>query len=131
MDIKPGDLVFLTQEYESYVYERNPKLKLSLVNRLAKLEDIIDWDSPKGVKIKELRLKSGKWKDLPLEDNRYIFSVYYHDVDGRNGKQGVIERGVPLFSKDPKTGMAFFTKVPEWVYKELARKCETFEVVDK
>ena len=77
MDIKPGDLVFLTQEYESYIYARNPKMKLSLVNRIAKLEEILDWDSPKGKKIKELREKSGRWKDLPLEDNKYIFSIYY------------------------------------------------------
>ena len=131
MDFKPGDLFFLTQEYENYVYARNPKLKLSLVNRLAKLEEILDWDSYKGKKIKELREKSGKWKDLPLEDNRYIFSIFYHDVDGRNSQKGVIERGVPLFSKDPKTGAPFFVKVPEWLYKEIIKKCEIFDVQDK
>ena len=131
MDIKPGDLVFLTQEYESYIYERNPKLKIGMVNRLAKLEDIIDWDSPKGKKIKELRLKTNKWKDLPLEDCRYLFSVYYHDIEGRDGKSGVAERGVCLFNKNPKTGAPFFVKVPDWIYREINKKCETFTVQDK
>lgn len=131
MNVKPGDLFFLTQEYESYVYARNPKLKLSLVNRLAKLEEILDFSSPKGKKIKELREKSGKWKDLPIEDNKYIFSIYYHDVDGRNSQKGVIERGVPMFSKDPKTGAPFFIPVPDWLYRELIKKCEVFEVQDK
>ena len=127
----PGDLFFLTQEYESYVYARNPKLKLSLVNRLAKLEEVIDWNSLKGKKIKALREQSGKWKGLPLEDNRYIFSIYYHDIDGRNDQKGVIERGVPLFSKDPKTEAPFFVKVPDWLFKEIIKKCENFDVQDR
>jgi len=131
MDLKPGDLVFLTQDYESYLYSRNPSLKLSIVNRIAKLEDIIDWNSDKGKKIKNLREKSGKWKDLPLEDSKYIFSVYYHDLEGRNGEVGVVERGMPMFSKDPKTGAPFFLKIPDWIFKEIMRKCETFEIQDK
>jgi len=131
MDVKPGDLVFLTQEYESYIYARNPKLKLSMVNRIAKLEEVIDWDSPKGKKLKDLREKSGKWKDLPLEDNKYIFSVYYYDLEGRGGKSGVAERGVPMFSKDPKSGAPFFVKIPDWIFKEILRKCETFEIQDR
>ena len=131
MDLKPGDLVFLTQDYESYLYSRNPSLKLSIVNRIAKLEDIIDWNSDKGKKIKNLREKSGKWKDLPLEDSKYIFSVYYHDLEGRNGEVGVVERCMPMFSKDPKTGAPFFLKIPDWIFKEIMRKCETFEIQDK
>ena len=129
-DLKPGDLVFLTQDYEKYVFERNPGIRVSLVNRIAKLEQIIDWDSPSGKKIKELRLKTGKWKDLPLEDNKYIFSVYYHEVQGRDGQKGVTERGVPMFSKDPKSGDPFFVKIPDWIYKNIQKKCESFEVRD-
>jgi|GEM_PF-6639347 len=127
-NVSPGDLVFLTQAYERYMYERNPHLRISFVNRIAKLEDIIDWESERGQKIKKARLESGKWKDLPLEDNKYIFSIYYHELVGRNGKFGVIERGVPLFSKDPKTGEAFFVKIPSWIYHEMQQKCETFDV---
>jgi hypothetical protein len=129
-DIKPGDLVFLTQDYENYVYTRNPKMSIGLVNRLAKLEEIIDWNSPKGQKIKEFRVQSGKWKDLPLEDNKYIFSIYYHDIIGRNDKAGIIEPE-PMFSKDPKTGAPFFVKVPDWIYQEILKKCKTFEVEHK
>lgn len=128
MDVKEGDLVFLTQAYEKFMYERNPRLRASLVNRLAKLEEIIDWKSPKGRKIKEARIKSGKWKGLPLEDNRYIFSVFYPDLIGRGGQKGVISRGVPLFSKDPVTGEPFFQKVPDWFYREITQQCERFDV---
>lgn len=126
--IKPGDLVFLTQAYEKYMFEKNSKLKFSLVNRLAKLEEIIDWDSSKGKYIKEQRLKSGKWNNLPIEDNKYIFSIYYHDLKGRKGQAGVAERGVPMFSKNPESGEPFFIKVPDWIYREVVKKCETFNV---
>ena len=128
MDIQPGTLVFLTQAYEQYVFERNPKLKVALVNRLAKLEEIIDWSTEKGKRIKQARLKSGKWTDLPLEDNRYVFSIYYHDIVGRDGKKGVVERGMPLFSKHPNTGEPFFVPVPGWIYREMVKKCESFDV---
>ena len=127
-DIKPGDLLFLTRAFEDYFRQRNPSSKISLVNRIAKLEEIIDWASDKGLKIKKAREDSGKWKDLPIEDNKYIVSIYYHDLVGRNKEKGVVERGVPMFRCNPKTGAPFFEKVPEWIYKEIIRKCETFEV---
>lgn len=128
-EIKVGDLVFLTQDYEKYVFERNSTIKVSSVNRIAKLEQIIDWESPAGKKIKEARVGSGKWEGLPLEDSKYIFSVYYHELIGRGGQKGVVARGVPLFSKDPKSGAPFFIKIPDWIYKEIQRKCVTFDVV--
>jgi hypothetical protein len=130
-EFKPGDLFFLTNAYQDYVFQRTGRLKVSMVNRIAKLEQIIDWGSETGKKIKDARLKTGKWKDLPLEDNKYIFSVYYHDLKGRNNQTGVVERGVPLFSKDPKTGSPFFVKIPDWIFKEIQKKCVTFEVQDK
>lgn len=129
MDVKVGDLVFLTEAYENFIMSHNPLLRVSLVNRLAKVEDIIDWDSDKGKRIKEARLKTGKWDNLPLEDCRYILSVFYHDLEGRNGKKGVIERGVCLFSVDPKTKKSFFQKVPDWVYQEIMKKAVQFEVL--
>jgi hypothetical protein len=137
--MKAGDLVFLTQEYENYVYERNPRMtipteyrpgNIKLVNRLAKIEEIIDWSSPNGIKIKEKRIKSGKWRDLPLEDCKYMVSVYYHDLKGRNGEQGVAQRGQPMFAKHPVTGAPFFVKVPDWIYGEIKKKCETFDIQD-
>ena len=137
--IKAGDLVFLTQDYENYIYERNPRMTIptehrpagiKLVNRLAKIEEIIDWDAPKGQKLLELRKKSGKWKDLPIMDCKYIVSVYYHDLKGRNGENGVAERGQPMFSHDPVTGVPFFVQVPDWVLKEILKKCETFDIQD-
>jgi len=136
-EIKAGDLVFLTQEYEDYVYKRNPKLtvpteyrpsNVRFTNRLAKIEEIIDWNSPKGMKILELRKKSGKWINKPVEDCKYMVSVYYHDMKGRKGEQGVAVRGQPMYSRDPDTNAPFFVKVPDWIFREIAKKCETFEI---
>lgn len=128
MDMKPGDLVILTKAYENYVLKTHPGLRVSLANRLAKLEEIIDWDSDKGKKIKELRLKSGNWKDLPLEDNRYMVSIFFPELMGRKGQRGVVQRGQPMFSRDPETEAPFFIPVPGWMYREIAKKCEEFDV---
>lgn len=128
MAFAAGDLVILTQAYEEYMFNKNQDLSVSLVNRLAKIEEIIDWNSKKGKIIKAAREKSGKWKGLPIEDNRYILSIYYHDLIGRNKKRGVIQRGVPMFSCSPKNGAPFFEEVPDWMYREIAKKCETFTV---
>ena len=127
-DIKSGDLLFLTEAFNDYIHEKHPSSKVVLTYRLAKLEEIIDWDSNKGKKIKPARVLSGKWKDLPLEENKYIISVYYHDLVGRKGENGVAERGVAMFRFHPKTGAPFFERVPDWIYKEIMKKCETFDV---
>lgn len=124
----PGDLLFLTVSYDRYLRNKHPDLKVSMVNRLAKLESIIDWDSPKGQLIYGLRVKSGKWNKLPIKDNKYILSVYYHDVQGKKGQVGTIERGVPMFGCNPKTKAPFFHKVPDWIYGEIMKQCEDFDV---
>jgi hypothetical protein len=127
-DLKPGDLLFLTKAFEDYFREKHPESKIYLINRLAKLEEIIDWNTPKGQQIKQARLTSGKWKDLPLEENRYIVSIYYHDIAGRQAQKGVAERGVAMFRCHPVTGQTFFEKVPDWIYREILKQCETFGI---
>ena len=126
--LNPGDLVYLTGAYEKYMYEKHPNLKISLVNRLAKLEEIIDWESEKGEKIKKAREMSGKWDDLPLEESKYILSIFYPDFRGRKGELGVIERGVSIFKNHPETGYSLFEKLPDWMYREIKKKCESFDV---
>ena len=128
MDLKPGDLLFITSAFEKYFRKRNPTSKVILVNRIAKLEEIIDWGSEKGQKIKQARLMSGKWKDLVIEDNKYIVSIYYHDLIGRKGQRGVAERGVAMFRYDPETKAPFFEKIPDWIYREIIKNCEIFKV---
>jgi len=127
-DLKVGDLLFLTSFYEHYIKEKYPNTKLCLINRLAKLEEIIDWETSKGRFIKQARVKSGKWKNLPIEDNKYIVSIYYHDLIGRKGEKGVVERGVPMFRFHPETKKPFFEKVPDWIYPEIMKQCESFGV---
>jgi len=128
---KSGDLVFLTKAFDDYFHKKNPSSKISLINRLAKIEEIIDWNSEKGIKIKEARIVSGKWSNLNLEDSKYILSIFYHDLAGRKGQLGVAERGVPMFQSHPETGEQFFVKVPDWVFKEIQKKCESFDVQPK
>jgi hypothetical protein len=127
-DLLPGDLLFLTGFFHDYVLEKNLGLNLVLTNRLAKLEEIIDWDSNKGKAIKKYRELSGKWKDLPIEENKYIVSIFHHDLIGRKGQSGVVERCLPMFRYHPKTRKPFFEKVPDWIYKEIMKKCVTFEI---
>lgn len=127
-DIKPGDLVFLTSAFENYMYEKYPKITIPFVNRLAKVEEIIDWESEKGKKIKKAREMSGKWKNLSIEENKYILSIYYHDLKGKKGESGIVERGVSMFRFHPKTNHVFFEKVPGWIFKLIKEKCEIFDV---
>jgi hypothetical protein len=94
------------------------------------LEEIIDWESEKGQNIKKVRESNEKWKNLPLEDNKYILSVYYHDIKGRKGESGVVERG-SFFRYHPKTKKPFFVKVPDWIYKNIRANCDSFEVIIK
>ena len=128
MDVLAGDLVCLTRAYEDHVKRSNPFTGTHFENRIAKIEEIIDWGSDKGKILKEARLKTGKWVNLPLEDNKYILSVYYPELIGRKGEKGVIERGVASFSKDPDTGALFFIKLPDWMFREIAAKCRELNI---
>ena len=130
-DIQPGDLVFLTKSYDDYFHRKHPEAKIFLVNRIARLEEIIDWESPKGQKIKQARVLSGKWRDLSIEENRYILSIYYHELVGRKGQKGVAERGISMFRFHPQTKEALFEKIPDWIYKEIMKKCEEFKIEDQ
>ena len=132
-NFKAGEMVVLTAAYERHLMAANPLLRYTMSNRLAKIEEIFDWESPKGKKIKAARLKTNaaKWSKLPLEDCRYVLSIYYPELKGRQGQNGVAERGMPSFSKDPETGEAYFIKVPEWMVKEIQAPCMTFDVKDK
>lgn len=129
VEFKPGDLIFLTRNYNEYFHSKKRVSDIVLTNRLAKIEEIIDWNSDKGKKIKAARIESGKWADLSLEDCRYLISIYYPELKGRKGQLGVVERGVPMFQCNPKTGQAFFEKIPDWLFKEILKKCEAFEIV--
>jgi hypothetical protein len=130
-EFKPGDLVFLTKAYEDYFRQRNPTaVHIFLTNRLAKIEKIIDWESEDGKKIKKARIDSGKWEGLPLEDSRYLLSIYFHDLVGRKGQQGVVSKEC-LFKEDPQKKEAFFVKVPNSILKEIIKKCEKFEIKSK
>ena len=128
MALSAGDLIYLTRAYEDHIRRSNPFMSARLENRIAKVEEIIDWESEKGKKIKEARLKTGKWNNFPLEDNKYILSVYYPELLGRKGEKGVIERGVSSFSKDPTTGAPFFDVLPEWMFKEMSAKCKELNI---
>ena len=139
MAISAGDLVHLTKAYEAYLKSKHPFMSVQLENRIAKIEEIIDWGSEKGQKIKAARIKTQKWGKLPLEDNKYILSVYYPELQGRSGQRGVIDRGVPSFSKDPKSGAAFFSKIseisedflselPGWMSKDIKARCKELKI---
>ena len=33
-----------------------------------------------------------------------------------------------MFRYDPATGKPFFEKIPDWIYREMMKKCESFTV---
>ena len=126
-EVKSGDLLILTKEFDDYVRKRYVYVA-DMANRIAKLNQIIDWDSPTGIALKMAREKSGKWKDLCIEDNKYIVSIYYPELPGRKGEKGVIEHGKPMFRYHPETKKPFFLPIPDWMKKDILRECETITV---
>jgi hypothetical protein len=128
MPVKDGDLVYLTKAFDVYMHRKHSAITTRFENCLAKVEEILDWGSDKGQKIKAARLKTGKWANLPMEDCKYILSIYHMDLIGRGGQHGLIERGVPVFSKHPETREPFFEKVPDWFYKEVMKKCISLDI---
>jgi len=128
--IVPGDLVFFTVVYDIWLHKRNPTHHHVMANRLARLEQIIDWDSETGKVIAEARKSHMRsWVGLDPLQCKYIFTVYYPELPGRDGKSGAIACGVPMFAEHPVSKKPFFIPVPEWLSKQLIKPLDQFKAV--
>jgi len=125
-----GKLVFLTSHVEVWLKQINPKFKIPMANRIAKVVKVFDWGSKEGKFLLKEREKTGKWSKLKPEDFKYVLRIYYPDLI-KDKKQGfTAEEVLPQYY--PGTQMLLFDLVPDWMLEHLQKaEKDIFKVVEK
>lgn len=114
-EYSPGDLVYITPAGHEWMTrtQKYKSSKLVLVGRTAVIQDVYDWESPRGKEVLKHREENGKWAGLNSLDFKYILLLLFPEVP-HEGKQGVgipdvmpelhprMEGNPPLFEHYPK-----------------------------
>lgn len=124
-----GKLVYLTLFYEKWIREVHPEFNIPMVNRLAKVVKVIDWDTDEGRLILNERKRNGKWDKLKSEDYRFVLNIYYQEL-AQTRKNIAIAEMMPRYYPDSKNEL--FRILPESMITGLLKKEQNaFKVVKK
>ena len=128
--LKVGNLVYLTIHYDKWLRERNANFNIPMVNRIAKIIKIFDWDSDEGQLLLAVRDKSGKWGDLDSKDFKYVIKIFYPDLIYGDKNGYAAEELVPKYY--PKTDNPMFGKIPINVLNVIVKaQKEAFKITKK
>lgn len=124
-----GKLVYLTLFYEKWIREVHPEFNIPMVNRLAKVVKVLDWDTDEGKLILSERKRNGKWDKFKSEDYRFVLNIYYQEL-APSRKNIAIAEMVPRYYPDSKNEL--FKILPESIITGLLKKEQNaFKVVKK
>lgn len=113
-------LVFLTVHTDIWFREINPQFNIPMVNRIAKIIKIFDWETEEGKLLLSERKKLEKWGNLDSEDFKYVLKIYFPELKYK-GKIGFrVEEVLPRYY--PKTKLLMFDLLPAWMLKDLQRE---------
>jgi hypothetical protein len=123
--------VYLTPHLEHWLKEINSNFNIPMVNRLAKVIKVFDWDTKEGKILLEAREKTGKWANLVSKDFKFVLKIYYPDMILKDKKGITAEEVMPRFY--PGSKLEMFCEVPEWFLKDIKsnRKVEEFSLIQK
>jgi hypothetical protein len=119
-----GRLVYLTQHVDVWLRQMNPQFRVPMVNRIAKIVKVFDWESPEGKLLLKEREKTGKWTKLDPKAFKYVLKVYLPEVIAKTKdkeKKGVtVEEMMPRYY--PGTDAVLFEPLPVWMLTSLQKE---------
>ena len=79
---KVGDLVFFTRAAELWMRETRPTSPVGFITgKLARVAEVIDWESERGRTIKASRDKLEKWSTIPnADDYRFVLDIFFPEM---------------------------------------------------
>jgi len=124
-----GKIVYLTLFYDKWIREVHPEFNIPMVNRLAKVVKILDWETDEGKLVLSERKRNGKWDKLKPEDYRFVLDIYYPEL-ALTRKTIAISEMVPRYYPDSKDEL--FKILPDIMITGLLKKEQNmFRVVKK
>ena len=116
-----GRLVYLTTHTDVWLREINPKFNIFMVNRLAKVVKVFDWDTDEGRFLLEEREKNGKWGGkLKPRDFKFVLKVYCPELSLKKKRGVTVDELLPRFF--PGTDLTMFEPLPPWMLRDLQKE---------
>lgn len=120
MDELSGRLVYLTVHSDVWFREINPKFNVPMVNRIAKIVKVFDWDTEEGKLLLSEREKTGKWTKLNPKDFKYVLKIYCPELVIKDRKGLTTEELLPRLY--PGTDLKMFEILPPWMLESLQKE---------
>lgn len=123
-----GRLVYLTVHLDAWLRRVNFKFNIPMVNRLAKVIKVFDWDTEEGKLLLAEREKTGKWVDLESKDFKFVLKIYYPELKNGDKTGMCVEELMPRCY--PGSDKTLFDLIPAELMKDLIQEeKEAFKVV--
>jgi hypothetical protein len=126
-----GRLVYLTTHTDVWLREINPKFNIFMVNRIAKIVKVFDWNSEEGKILLAERKKNGKWgAKLNPRDFKFVLKVYCPELSLKKKRGVTVDELLPLHF--PGTKLTMFEPIPSWMLKDLQKEeKDIFKIIRK
>jgi len=115
-----GRLVYLTMHCDVWFRELNPKFNIPMVNRIAKVVKVFDWETEEGQLLLSEREKTGKWGNLDPKAFKYVLKVYCPELKIKNRVGFATEEVLPR--KYPGTELTMFEPLPPTMLRSLQKE---------
>lgn len=115
-----GRLVYLTVHSDVWFREINPKFNIPMVNRIAKIVKVFDWDTDEGKFLLEERAKTGKWGKLDPKAFKFVLKIYCPELKIKDKIGFASEEVMPRYY--PGTELSMFELLPPWMLKSLQKE---------
>jgi len=126
-----GKLVFLTTYYDRWLREVNSEFNVPMVNRIARVIKVFDWDTEEGKLLLAARTRSNKWGKFDPKDFKFVLEVYCPELKIKNNSEGFFTEEVTP-KKYPGTENHMFEVIPEWMLDKIkSDKWSSFSLLPK
>ena len=115
-----GRLVYLTMHCDVWFRELNPNFNIPMVNRIAKVVKVFDWDTDEGKLLLSEREKTGKWGKLDPKAFKFVLKVYCPELKIKNKIGFATEEVLPR--KYPGTDLTMFELLPPSMLRSLQKE---------
>lgn len=115
-----GRLVYLTIHSDVWFRELNPKFNVPMVNRIAKIVKVFDWESDEGRYLLAEREKNGKWGKFNPKAFKFVLKIYCPELKIKDKIGFATEEVMPR--NYPGTDLSMFELLPPWMLKSLQKE---------
>lgn len=128
-----GDVVFLTMAGHDFISRNKKDFNIPTSGRIAKILEIMDWNSERGKKVLAERKKVPMWIGKVAEDYKYVLLVYYPDLSTEEANGIALPEIFPQYhpKADKANKVALFEKWDSNLLKSIFSESKLYKLTAK